>query len=149
MSMHQYVERYTGQVCTEKLFADPLVRFLYAPIRENAPQLFRLLTGRYSSRLLALLNYDWALGRRLSSNSRFLESCGINLEECVAPERLDTARKEQSRVTSEARGLAEQEVARAREGLAQALESARADLRSQAEDLAREAATRVLGRSIS
>ncbi len=64
-------------------------------------------------------------------------------------EALDTARKEQSRVTAEARGFAEQEVARAREGLAQSLEAARADLRSQAEDLAREAATRVLGRSIS
>lgn len=64
-------------------------------------------------------------------------------------EALDVARKEQSRVTSEARGFAEQEVTRAREGLAQSLESARADLRSQAEDLAREAAASVLGRRLS
>jgi len=64
-------------------------------------------------------------------------------------EALDVARKEQSRVTTEARGFADQEVTRAREGLAQALETARTELRSQAEDLAREAAGRVLGRSVS
>jgi len=62
---------------------------------------------------------------------------------------LETARREQSRVTSEARGSAEEEVQRARAGVADALAQARVDLRGQAEELAREAAGRVLGRSLS
>jgi phosphatidylserine decarboxylase len=56
MPLHQYIERQSGAVRTEKLFADPIVRFLYQPIRENAPQLFRLLTGSFSDKLTAALS---------------------------------------------------------------------------------------------
>ena len=62
---------------------------------------------------------------------------------------LDEARREQSRLTAEARSDAEAELQRARAGVAEALGQARDELRSQAEDLAREAAGRVLGRSLS
>lgn len=63
--------------------------------------------------------------------------------------RMEEARREQSRVTTEARGVAEAEMQRARAGVAEALGRAREELRSQAEELAREAASRVLGRSLS
>ena len=91
---HQYIERDSGCVCTEQLYADRLVRFLYAPVRENAPQLFRLLTGARASTALAFLNYDLALAARVTGNRRFLAACGVDLGECLdPPEALDTARK--------------------------------------------------------
>jgi len=62
---------------------------------------------------------------------------------------LDQARREQARIGNEARGEAEGEISRAREEVAAALENARSELRTQAESLAREAANRVLGRSLS
>jgi phosphatidylserine decarboxylase len=91
---HQYVERSSGTVKNEALFGDRLIQLVYFPLRENAPFLFRSLTGRRSTQLLALLNYDLALGRRLLGNDRFLQECGVDLAECLdPPERLDTARK--------------------------------------------------------
>ena len=49
---------------------------------------------------------------------------------------------------SSRRSEAETEINRAREEVAGALNDARAQLREQAQELAREAATRVLGRSL-
>jgi len=91
---HQYVERSSGQICQEKLFGDQLVRFLYHPVRERAPALFRMLTGSRSSAALAFFNYDLALASRIGGNERFLRECGVDLSECLDPiEKLDTARK--------------------------------------------------------
>jgi phosphatidylserine decarboxylase len=91
---HHYVERSSGRICREKLFGDRLVRFLYHPLRERAPALFRLLTGARCSDALAFFNYDLALAARVSGNRRFLEECGVDPAECLdPPEKLDTARK--------------------------------------------------------
>ncbi len=93
-SPHQYVDRGSGAVVTEELFGDRIVRFLYSGARENAPLLFRALTGARASSLLALLNFDLALSHKLLGNRRFLERCGVDLAECVeAPEHFDTPRK--------------------------------------------------------
>lgn len=59
------------------------------------------------------------------------------------------ARGEEKDATSEARGLAEQEIERARGEIAVSLAEARESLRPRAEDLARDAAERILGRSLS
>jgi phosphatidylserine decarboxylase len=91
---HQYIERDSGSVRSERLYADRLVRFLYAPVRENAPQIFRLLTGARASAALAFFNYDLALAARVAGNRRFLAACGVDLGECLdPPEALDTVRK--------------------------------------------------------
>lgn len=91
---HQYVDRVTGSVCTETIFADRLINFLYSTARENMPQLFRALTGRRVCGWLAFLNYDLVLGARLSGNHRFLKTLGVDLEECVAlADELDTPRR--------------------------------------------------------
>lgn len=93
-STHQYIERTSGRICDEPLYGDRIIRWLYHPVRERAPQLFRLLTGKHSSSLLGLLNYDLALSSRVLGNSRFLKEAGVRLEECLDPPRkLDTARK--------------------------------------------------------
>jgi F-type H+-transporting ATPase subunit b len=61
---------------------------------------------------------------------------------------LEEARRAQARLTGDVRSEAEAEINRAREEVAGALADARSQLREQAEALAREAATRVLGRSL-
>jgi F-type H+-transporting ATPase subunit b len=62
---------------------------------------------------------------------------------------LDAARGDQARILAEARRAAEGEVSTARSGVAGALAGARATLRAQSQTLAREAAERVLGRTLS
>lgn len=92
--VHQYIERNSGRRCDEPLFGDRVVRWLYDPVRENAPALFRLFTGAYTSNALAYVNYDLMLGVRLFGSRRFLADCGIDLAECLeGPEALDTPRK--------------------------------------------------------
>ncbi len=92
--MHQYIDRRTGQVRDERLFSDPLVRFLYRDLREYAPFLYRLATTRRATALLGWLNYDLPLGGAASGNRSFLAECGIDLTECVEdPEKLRTVRQ--------------------------------------------------------
>ena len=81
---HQYVDRMSGSITTERMFGDRIVGFLYSNVRENAPALFRLLTHRRISNALATANFDLPLGSALLGNRRFLRSCGVNLNECAA-----------------------------------------------------------------
>ncbi|MBW2518792.1 MAG: phosphatidylserine decarboxylase, partial [Deltaproteobacteria bacterium] len=91
---HQYIERHSGRIRTEKLFGDHLIQWLYSPIRERADWLFQHLTGATASRTLAHFNFDMPLGGRTFGNRRFLEEVGVNLGECLDPaEQLNTARK--------------------------------------------------------
>ena len=91
---HQYIERSSGQVCDEPLFADRIIRWLYHPVRERAPQLFQMLTGQRSSQLLGFFNYDLALAAKILGNRKFLREAGVNLAECLdRSTELDTARK--------------------------------------------------------
>lgn len=91
---HQYVHRASGLVLDEQLFGDRIVRFLYSTVRENAPALFRWLTGARASALLGALNFDLPLAPQLMGNQRFLARCGVDLGECVErPEHFDTPRK--------------------------------------------------------
>ncbi|HQU16965.1 MAG: phosphatidylserine decarboxylase [Gammaproteobacteria bacterium] len=94
MYRHQYVERETGKVRTETIYADRLVRVLYSHAREHAPVLFRALTSRRVSGLLGFLNYDLAIGARITGGTRFLRRLGVDLSECLDdPQELDTVRK--------------------------------------------------------
>lgn len=91
--IHQYVERETRRVETERLYGDAVIRFLYGSVRENAPAVFRAATGSRMSAVLGFLNYDLFLGGRLRGGG-FPKTCGIDLGECLdRPERLDTPRK--------------------------------------------------------
>ncbi len=82
---HQYVERDGRNLVTEELFGDWAVGFLYSTLRERADFLFRTLTSARASRALAFFNYDWSFTARLLGNRRFLERCGVALEECLDP----------------------------------------------------------------
>lgn len=91
---HQYIDRETGQVRTERLYGDQLLNILYQAAWEKAPALYQVLTSARFSHLLGMFCYDSAFGARLSGNQRFLRACGVNLDECLdPPQQLDTARK--------------------------------------------------------
>ncbi|WP_281416932.1 phosphatidylserine decarboxylase [Geoanaerobacter pelophilus] len=90
MMRHQYIERDSGSIVTERLFGDRMVRLLYHGVRENSTALFRMLTSNRSSHILGLVNFD----RPVLSRRAFLANCGIELSECLDPPgQLDTPRK--------------------------------------------------------
>jgi len=92
--IHQYIERSTGRVCTEALYYNKIVNFLYSTVRENSSFLFQAITSKRMSSVLGYLNYDLMLGSRLSGNMQFLKKTGIDLSECLEkPEELDSLRK--------------------------------------------------------
>jgi phosphatidylserine decarboxylase len=93
-SHHQYIERDTARVNTEKLIADPLINRLYARSREDASLLFKAATSLRTSAILGFLNFDLPLpGRRQATRNR-IRSMGIDLSECLEdPLELDTPRK--------------------------------------------------------
>ena len=88
--LHQYIERDSGRVVTEQLIGDRMVRLLYHDVRESSTKLFRMLTSSWSSHILSMVNFDLPV----LSEKAFLESCGINLSECLDTSvHLDTPRK--------------------------------------------------------
>ncbi|OPY77830.1 MAG: Phosphatidylserine decarboxylase proenzyme [Syntrophorhabdus sp. PtaU1.Bin058] len=94
MTPHQYIERETLNISTERLYWDRVIGFLYSKVRENVPSLFRIVTGPRTSSLLGFLNYELFITGRLSGNMKFLKESGINLDECLeGPELLDTPKK--------------------------------------------------------
>jgi phosphatidylserine decarboxylase len=91
-TLHQYIQRDTGQVQTEKLYMDRVVRFFYSDAREELDVMQRLLTGPRSSRLLGYLNYDTRWGSRACRN--FVARNHLDLSECLEdPAAFDTVRK--------------------------------------------------------
>jgi phosphatidylserine decarboxylase len=94
LSHHQYIERDSGRVCTERPFGDSIVNYLYSKRREQASLVYGLLGSQWFSGLLGWINYDFPFGADLSGIRRFLSSCAVNLDECLEkPEELDSARK--------------------------------------------------------
>ena len=83
MIRHQYIDRESRQICTEQLYGDGIIRFIYSNICENAPFLFRILTGARMSRWLGYLNYETFIGKRILGNGDFLKACGIDGGECI------------------------------------------------------------------
>lgn len=80
---HQYIERQTGRVRTERFFGDGIVNMLYSQEREKPSALFRALTGPRMSSLLGFLNYDSLLAGRFLGSKAFLDSSQVDLGECL------------------------------------------------------------------
>lgn len=93
-TQHQYIERDSGKICTERLYADAAVQFLYANARENAPMLFKALISAWGSSLLGCINYNAIPGAKSPWGKGSLRPAGINLDECMdTPDTLNTMRK--------------------------------------------------------
>ena len=94
LPQHQYIERDTCRVMTERLYGDRIISYFYNSEREQASALFRTLSSPYVSSLLSLVNYELPGLSRLAGAHRFVNRLGVNLSECVEPpERLNTAKK--------------------------------------------------------
>jgi phosphatidylserine decarboxylase len=92
--VHQYIERESRRVCTERLYGNSAIKCLYSDLREYAPFLFRKLTSARISRLLGFMNYEAFLGEKIFGYMDFLRAAGVDLRECLCdPEELDTPRK--------------------------------------------------------
>jgi phosphatidylserine decarboxylase len=94
IGQHHYIERDTGEVCSERPIGDWIVNYLYSKKREEAPYVYQLLGGQWFSGFLGWVNYDFPLGQTIPGLRHFLKNCSINLNECLdKPEKLDSARK--------------------------------------------------------
>lgn len=81
---HQYIDRNTRQIVTEKPLGDQSVHFLYNGIRESAPAMFRALTSARVSRLLAFCHFDLPRGSK-KNGRELLEAVGADWRECLDP----------------------------------------------------------------
>ncbi len=91
---HQYIDRKSGQICTERLYAHRLIKLLYSHVLENAPLLFRLLIGARFTQWLGYLNYESFIGGKILGHDEFMKACDIDRGECLEdPRRLDTLKK--------------------------------------------------------
>ena len=91
---HQYIDRETDKVTTEKLIADTLINRLYSRAKENQTLLFKAATSKRMSSILGFLNYDLPLNGYHPDNGNRLKTMGLNQDECLDdPASLDTARK--------------------------------------------------------
>lgn len=80
-SSHHYIDRASGNVHAERPYQDGVVQFLYGPVREYMPALFRQLISRRSTRLLGYLNYDSRWGA--PAVRRFMRMHAIDATECL------------------------------------------------------------------
>ena len=93
MIRHQVVDRRTCAVLDEPLFADDIVRYVYSDIREHSYFLFNLITSKRMSSLISHMVYDFPTGARLLGTKALASRLGIDLTECLCPERLTTPRR--------------------------------------------------------
>jgi phosphatidylserine decarboxylase len=92
--IHQYIDRETAQIVTERLYQDRAINFLYSHAREKARVVFNALVSSRSSGLLGFFNYDLPHVLGMKHSQKIIRELGINLAECVdRPEQLDTPRK--------------------------------------------------------
>lgn len=92
--VHQYIERESRMVCTERLYGNSIIKCLYSDLREYAPFLFRKFTSARISQILGIMNYDLYFGEKVFGFRDFLNSTGIDFSECLSdPEDLDTPKK--------------------------------------------------------
>lgn len=94
MQVHQYVDRRTGQVCSEELIADSWVQWLYGYAREKAPFVFKAAVSARMTEWLAFMQFDQPLLHRQSKIDKIIRELNIDTAECAdSIDKLNTARK--------------------------------------------------------
>ena len=89
---HQFIDRDSREIVTERPLADKTVHFLYHRLRESTPVMFKMLTSARISSLLAFCRYDMPAvrgirtGREAEARARKLfAGIGADWRECVEP----------------------------------------------------------------
>ena len=97
LPIHQYIERKTATVKTERLLSDRIINLLYSRIREVSPFLFKQVISKQASALLGFLNYDLhncALpGSGKRPGFKIFKEMGINPDEIWGIAGIDTYRR--------------------------------------------------------
>ena len=122
----------------------PANKFLFGPLLSVLDERGERIEGAQGKAKQLSADADEILGRYESA----IESARKDAE-VDRRGRLDDARREMVQITGDARSRAEQQVTDARAQLESTLDQARTQLRGESQALAREAASRVLGRSLS
>lgn len=90
---HQYIERETSAVRTERLWGDRILNWIYAEPWEQPGWLLRTVGSARMSGLLGLLCYESPFGAWLPGVQRSLRALGVDLSECLdPPDRLKSTR---------------------------------------------------------
>jgi hypothetical protein len=79
INQHHYIERDTGQVCSERPIGHWIVNYLYSKKREEVPFVYQLLGSQWFSGFLGWVNYDFPL-RQSIWHTAFLEKLCHRLE---------------------------------------------------------------------
>lgn len=122
----------------------PLDRLLFRPMMKALDERRVRIEGARERAEVVADQADEVLGRY----QRAVEAARREAE-ASRREVLDRARREQTQVMTQAREEAEAQRAQARGQVADALEAARGQLRDESHELAREIASRLLGRSVA
>jgi phosphatidylserine decarboxylase len=93
LGTHQFIQRNTGQVISERLLADRLLQWLYSRTRENAPRLFNQLTSRRVNDCCAFWQFDFPSRRTSAAVNHLIRKLAIPMAECLAPEALNSPRR--------------------------------------------------------
>ena len=82
---HQYIDRATMRVRTERLYGDRLIEWAYQAHSEDPGWLCKALSSARLSKWLGFLNYDLPFANTLSGIQRFVTALGVDLTECLDP----------------------------------------------------------------
>jgi phosphatidylserine decarboxylase len=81
---HQYIDRSSLQVITEKPIGDRTIQFIYNTLRESTPTMFRVLVSGRMSSLLGFFHYDMP-GKTKKCGREIFNRLGADWQECVEP----------------------------------------------------------------
>jgi len=91
---HQYIERRSKRIVTERLYCDFILNLLYRRAYEHAPTLYRILTSARMSSLLAFFAFELSFPLSAFGAQRFIKRMGVDLSECLEPlSQLNTVQK--------------------------------------------------------
>lgn len=83
--IHQYINRRTSTVQTERLFGDKIINFIYSTAREKAPFVYHAASSARTSAILGYLNYTMTGGSGMTGGEKIIKELGLDLSECVDP----------------------------------------------------------------
>jgi phosphatidylserine decarboxylase len=85
-AVHQYVDRMSGEVCSETLLYDRQVAWMYSTLRESAPWLVRWITHSPKlNELLAKINFDHPMKGADSQIKALVTKANIRMDELLDP----------------------------------------------------------------